>query len=167
LRVFLVGFMGSGKSTTGRLLARRLGSLFFDLDSRVEAALSLAVPEIFRRHGEEAFREVETRQLGACGGFPDLVVATGGGTFAREGNLGLIRSLGVSVFLDVPWSEVVRRLPGKRGERPLFNSPEQAQELFLRRLPLYRKADYQVRPATGEDAGTLAGRLALLLERRS
>ncbi|MFH1176549.1 MAG: shikimate kinase, partial [Acidobacteriota bacterium] len=94
-------------------------------------------------------------------------VATGGGTFAREGNQMLIRSLGVSVFLDVPWSEVVARLPGKRGERPLFDSPEQAQELFLRRLPRYRKADYRVQPGSGEDAETLAGRLALLLERRS
>ncbi len=164
MRVFLVGFMGAGKSTAGRALARRLGTLFCDLDLRVEASLELDIPGIFARFGEARFRAEETRQLLAVSRFPDLVVGTGGGTFASEANRDLIGRLGVSVFLDAPWAEIVRRLPGKRAERPLFSTPEQAHELFLSRAPHYRRADLRVRPATDEDAEALAGRIALLLE---
>lgn len=167
MRVFLVGFMGAGKSTTGRALARRLGCLFADLDGRVEARFGLDVADIFRRLGEPVFRAEETRQLAACGRYHDLVVATGGGTFAAEGNRALIAGLGVSVFLDVPWEQVLRRLPGKRAERPLFASPEAALELYRARLPFYRAADLQVRPSPGEDAEALAGRLLMLLGERA
>jgi len=164
MRVFLIGFMGAGKTTTGRALARRIGSLFVDLDGRVEASLRMGVAQVFRERGESFFRAEEARQLAACARFGELVVATGGGTFALPGNRELIRRLGVSVFLDVPWGEVVRRLPGKQGERPLFGSPEKALELYTQRLPHYRSADLVVRPEPGEDAEALAGRLTHMLE---
>jgi shikimate kinase len=164
MRVFLIGFMGAGKTTTGRALARRIGSLFVDLDGRVEASLRMGVAQVFRERGEGFFRAEETRQLAACARFASLVVATGGGTFASPGNRELIRRLGVSVFLDLPWGEIVRRLPGKQGERPLFSSPEKALELYTQRLPHYRSADMVVRPEPDEDAEALAGRLLHLLE---
>jgi shikimate kinase len=166
MRVFLVGFMGAGKSTTGQALARRLGAFFWDLDARVEASLRMSVPEIFRKLGETAFRAEETRQLAASGRFSSLVTATGGGTFAVSANRELISRLGVSVFLDVPWEEVLHRLPGKRAERPLFAAPEQAYELFRSRLPHYRMADVCLRPQAGEDAEAVAGRILLLLGER-
>ena len=167
MRVFLVGFMGAGKSTTGRALARRLGCMFVDLDARISARFGLEVAEIFRRHGEPVFRAEEARQLAACGRWADVVVATGGGTFAAEGNRAVIADLGVSVFLDVSWEEITRRLPGKRAERPLFATPEAALELYRARLPFYRAADLQVRPGPGEDAEALAGRLLVLLGERA
>ena len=166
MRVFLVGFMGAGKSTTGRALARRLGTLFWDLDARVEARLGMPVADVFARHGEAAFRQEETRQLAASGRIAGLVVATGGGTFCVEANRVAMQRLGVSVFLDAPWREILRRLPGKRDERPLFSSPEQALALFQARLPFYRMADVSVRPEEGEDAETLAARIAILLQSR-
>ncbi len=163
MRVFLIGFMGAGKTTTGRALARRLGSLFVDLDGRVEASLQMTVAQVFRERGEGFFRAEEARQLAACARFASVVVATGGGTFTLPANREVIRRLGVSVFLDVPWGDVVRRLPGKRGERPLFASPEKAFELYAQRLPHYRAADLVVRPEPEEDAEALAGRITHLL----
>jgi len=167
MRVFLVGFMGAGKSTTGRALARRLRTLFWDLDARVETRLGLPVAEVFSRHGEAPFRLEEARQLAASGRLRSVVVATGGGTFCFPANRAAIRRLGVSVYLDVAWGEIVRRLPGKRDERPLFAAPEQAHALYLARVPHYREADLRVRPDAGEDAEALAARIALLLEAKS
>lgn len=164
MRIFLVGFMGAGKSTTGRALALRNGALFWDLDARIQARFHLDVPEIFRLHGEAAFRNTETRELAAAENVPDLVVATGGGTFTFDANRQIIGELGVSIFLDLPWGEVARRLPGKRSERPLFGSPEQARRLYESRLPHYRLADVHVRPAPGEDPETLAGRILMMVE---
>jgi len=163
MRVFLIGFMGAGKSTTGRALAQRTGALFVDLDERIEASLGLTIPEIFRRLGEGAFRAEESRQLEACGRFPDVVVATGGGTFTFEANRALISRLGVSVFLDPPWREVLRRLPGKREDRPLFSAPETAYDLYRSRLQHYRQAGLHVQPQENEDPEAIAVRIVLLL----
>ena len=167
MRVFLVGFMGSGKTTTGRALARRLGTLFWDLDARIEARFGLPVAEVFARRGEPAFRAEEARQVTLCGRLRSVVVATGGGTFCFDANRAAMRRLGVTVHLDVTWGEVLRRLPGKRDERPRFIAPEHAHALFRERLPFYRLADLAVRPARGEDAEALAARIALLLEARA
>jgi shikimate kinase len=165
VRIFLVGFMGAGKSTAGRVLARRLGAMFWDLDGRIEAVFGLPVTEIFARFGEPAFREEESRQLAAAVRYARLVVATGGGTFEREANRETIGRLGVSVFLDVEWEEILRRLPGKQAERPMFRSPEDALELYRRRLPGYRRADVTVAAQPGEDTEALATRILLALGR--
>lgn len=165
-RVFLVGFMGCGKTTTGEALARRLGWAFVDLDRQVEAVFGLSVREIFARHGEVVFRAEESRQLAEAARREKVVVATGGGTFVGEGNRALMQKTGVTVFLDVPWGDILLRLPDKWEERPLFRSPQQALELYRMRLPYYRLADITVRPLFGEDAEALAGRIALLLRGR-
>lgn len=163
MRVFLVGFMGSGKTSSGRVLARLLRTLFWDLDARVEAVARMSVADIFREQGEAAFRAAETRQLAGLVRHASAVVATGGGTFVHSANREIIRGCGRSVFVDVPWEELLRRLPGKQGERPLFGSPEKALELWRARLPHYRQADYCVQPRPDEDAEAVAHRIALLL----
>lgn len=157
--------MGAGKTATGRELARLQRALFWDLDARVEATLRVSVQDIFREWGEAVFRAEESHQLGLMRRFADVVVATGGGTFAVAANQELIARQGASVFLDVPWDELLGRLPGKQEDRPLFETPERARLLYEERLPQYRKADLTVRPGRGEDPLTVAGRLLLLLER--
>jgi shikimate kinase len=164
MRVYLIGFMGAGKTATGSELARLQRAVFWDLDLRVEAALGMSVQEVFAGRGEAFFRGVEAAQLKLTRRASRAVVATGGGTFASETNRETIRRLGVSVFLDVPWEELVRRLPGKQEHRPLFDSPETARKLFESRLPAYRLADLTVNPGRGEDAVAVAHRIALLAE---
>lgn len=163
MRVFLVGFMGAGKTSSGRALARILRGLFWDLDARIEAVARMSVAEVFRERGEAVFRAAETRQLVGLVRQTEIVVATGGGTFVQPANRELIRGCGRSVFLDVPWGELLRRLPGKQSDRPLFGSPEQALELWRARLPHYRQADYCIQPRPEEDAEAVARRIALLL----
>lgn len=158
--------MGAGKTTTGHALAEQLSALFLDLDARVEAVFRMSTAEIFQRFGEPAFRAEESQQLAAVATHPHAVVATGGGTFAIDANRDLIRACGVSVFLDVPWEELVRRLPGKRDERPLFTSVERAFELYSARISAYRLADITVRPDPGEAPAQLARRVATILGRR-
>ncbi|MCX7895652.1 MAG: shikimate kinase [Thermoanaerobaculum sp.] len=162
-RLYLVGFMGCGKTTTGQALAQQLSWDFVDLDRRVEQRLALSVREIFATHGEATFRQEEHRQLLQVAQRERVVVATGGGTFTFDANRRLMKKTGLVIFLDVPWGEILRRLPDKWEERPLFRTPEQALELYRARLPFYRLADVTVGPLPGEDAPALAGRIALLL----
>ena len=158
--------MGAGKTATGRELARLLRAIFWDLDTRVEASLRASVQDIFRDSGEVVFRREESRQLALMGRWVNVVVATGGGTFTLEANRDLIRRQGVSVFLDVPWGDLLGRLPGKQDSRPLFGTPESARKLFEARLPHYQKSDISIRPGRDEDAVAVAHRIALLLEAR-
>ena len=131
--IYLVGMMGSGKSTVGRHLARRLDRPFVDLDHEVEQTAQKSIAEIFASEGEAAFRELEARALFSSLESPTKsVVATGGGLFAREALRQAIYRVGISVYLQVPAVELVRRLadPGQRSIRPLL--PASDEELLVR-----------------------------------
>jgi shikimate kinase len=148
--VFLVGFMGSGKNTVGRVLAQRLGWDFVDLDVGIEARENQTVPEIFRLQGEPAFRLAETRALEDLlrnSLNRDSVVALGGGAFVQEKNRELLRPW-PSVFLDAPvqdmWERCSQDETGAGSERPLRKNPEQFARLHAERLPIYRKASLVV-----------------------
>jgi shikimate kinase len=144
--VFLVGFMGSGKTTVGQELARRLGWHFVDLDSRIEAREHQTVPEIFRLRGEPAFRFAETSTLTDLLTNPperNVVVALGGGAFVQEKNRELLTNLPI-VFLDAPADQLWRRCQQDKAERPLRQDPAQFATLYARRLPFYRQASLVV-----------------------
>jgi shikimate kinase len=143
-RVYLVGFMGSGKTTVGRRLAERLGVPFVDLDAAYEAMAGETVRSTFETRGEAFFRERETELLKGTGAFPAAVVALGGGTIAFPENLAFVKRHGVSVFLDVPFDVLAERLAGKSADRPLFRTPAEARLLLEARLPFYRMADWAV-----------------------
>jgi shikimate kinase len=145
----LAGFMGSGKTTVGTLLARQLAWRFVDLDARIEAAAGLTIPEIFERLGEPAFRQVEAEQLRAVVGRASelkesTVLGLGGGTYAQPGCPEFLRAAGVPVlWLDAPPEALLARcmvMPG----RPLFKDENSFRALYAQRLPAYQQADYRV-----------------------
>ena len=136
-RIYLVGFMGSGKTEIGRRIAQRLGRPFVDLDAEIERTSGVTIRALFESDGEAAFREREAMFLEGTAALPDAVVATGGGCYVREGNRRAISKLGTAVFLDVPLPRILSRLSGKT-DRPLFQDPEQAARLYAQREPFYR-----------------------------
>jgi len=169
VRIYLTGFMGSGKSTVGRLLAERLGMPFIDLDAEIEQRAGITVREIFERHGEPVFRRLEQEALRATEEMPDAVVATGGGTMVFEGNLRWIQANGLSVWLNPPFATIASRVGGLgKRDRPLFRDEMQALALYRERLPAYQRADLTVDVAPGEGPQEIAARIALRIgERRA
>jgi shikimate kinase len=145
--IYLVGFMGSGKTTVGRLLADRLGWDFVDLDEEIEADQHTSVPEIFDTLGEEHFRKLETEHIRlrvhkVRSGCP-TVVALGGGAFARQENYELLSDHGVTVWLDCPL-ELARTRVKACGGRPLARDPQKFAELYEARRASYQRADYRI-----------------------
>ncbi|MGH9679493.1 MAG: shikimate kinase [Candidatus Acidiferrales bacterium] len=154
--VCLTGFMGSGKSTVGRLLAAQLAWHFIDLDTEIERTTGLPISQIFEQKGEAVFRDIEheclARILGSAGERDTrLVLALGGGTFAQPRNAALLREsrlpprgLGTAViWLDCPTEDLLQRCV-LMGGRPLFRDEASFRKLYQERLPHYRQADYRV-----------------------
>jgi shikimate kinase len=142
-RIFLVGFMGAGKSTVGPLLAAKLSWSFIDLDQEIEKICGESVCEIFEKRGEPFFRRLETEALSKLRECAQCVVALGGGAYTREINRSLIRSLGVSIFLDCPLDTILGRC-ALAGGRPLFQNQAAVRELYESRLSHYQESDFRV-----------------------
>jgi shikimate kinase len=142
-RFFLVGFMGTGKTTLGRRVAERMGLSFVDLDEQIERSSGMSISEIFAREGEDGFRRRESRALQDLVEKPEpIVVATGGGAFTVDANRSLMKSAGVVVWLDVPIGEILARIDG--GERPLWKTPEEVRALHERRRGCYQQAHHRL-----------------------
>jgi thiamine-phosphate diphosphorylase len=163
-RVYLVGFMGSGKTAIGRRLAERLGVAFVDLDAEIERTSGRTVRALFESSGEAVFREREAAFLEGTASLPQAIIATGGGCYAREENRRTIGRLGTAVFLDVPFATLLSRLSGKT-DRPLFQTPEQARRLAAEREPFYRMAPIHVQ-LEGESVDDSADRVLSALDDR-
>ena len=142
--VYLLGFMGSGKSTVGPRVAHELGWPFIDLDSTIEAAHGQTIREIFETAGEPSFRLLERAALSEASRAERTVIALGGGTFIQKENQELIREVGgTTIWLDCSLEELRRRCAGM-DNRPLFRDPESFTQLFYQRLPYYQEADFRV-----------------------
>lgn len=160
MRVFLTGFMGSGKSTVGGLLAERAGAAFVDLDRAIEEATGQSVPGLFEDLGEAGFRRLEASALRAVATFEEVVVATGGGVPVDVENRRWMRQAGTVVWLDVPEEALMERLaaaPG--GGRPLFAGAEEAAELLERRRPAYEDCDVRLELTGRESPEEIVERL--------
>lgn len=138
-KVYLVGFMGAGKSTLARALAARLDWRAEDVDARIEAREGRAITTIFARSGEAYFREVERQVLVDLLPVRHAVVATGGGTFVDPANRDLINRDGLSVWLDVPIETLRDRIPSD-GRRPLAADRARFEQLYETRRAAYRQA---------------------------
>lgn len=163
--IFLVGYMGAGKTSVGAAVADLLGLRFIDLDGEISGRHGAPIPEIFAQRGEGAFRATERDELARCAELDGVVVATGGGAFCSEANRNVIhQSGGVSVFLDLPWARLLLRLTQDHSDRPMYEDTDQARELFEERLPQYRRALVQLTLTGDESPDEVAGRVVQTLE---
>jgi shikimate kinase len=121
--VYLTGFMGSGKSTIGPILANSLGYEYCDLDRLIENSAGMTIAEIFETNGEDGFRVMERNLLLAVSGRTNTVVALGGGTISHGDNLSIVKSSGILVYLKMSSEEATHRLRNK-SDRPLLRTPE-------------------------------------------
>ena len=166
--VFLVGFMGAGKSSVGRALGQRLNWVFEDLDDRLAAREGRTVAEIFRDSGESEFRRAEQvvlqQILRELRGGGTRVVALGGGAFVQKANADLLKASNLpTVFLDAPveelWQRCCVQASESGAERPLLRSMEQFCELYDARRTGYAKASLQI-PTGGRSVETIAAEIA-------
>jgi len=146
LNLYLVGMMGSGKSTAGHHLAELLGYRFLDADSSIEQVAGRSIPELFASEGEAGFRDLEAAVLNQIASWHSLVVATGGGVVTRPENWGQMQQ-GVVIWLDAPDALLLERLSADPTPRPLMQSEDPGQrlaELMGQRRPLYAQADLHI-----------------------
>jgi shikimate kinase len=144
---YLVGFMGSGKTTVGRHLAHRLGWSFFDLDHEIEEAEKTTIGELFDARGEPEFRRIEAEMLrqhvhSIERGRP-AVLALGGGAFVDAANRELILQNGIAIWLDCPFERVKQRV-GDTSARPLARDPQRFAALYESRREVYALADVRI-----------------------
>jgi shikimate kinase len=145
-RIVLTGFMGSGKSTAGPLLAERLGWRFVDADDVIEAAAGMRIAEIFARQGEDAFRRLEGETIARLAAEDGLVLALGGGAIeAAETREMLLNSPGtLLVHLEVELATTLTRCGGTEGMRPVLADQANLAARYERRLPLYQLAHVSI-----------------------
>lgn len=164
--VFLVGMMGAGKTTIGRILARNLGKTFRDADHEIEAHTGVRVAVIFEIEGEAGFRRREAEMLAALAALDDQVLATGGGVVLDPCNRELLRARGCVVYLHAPPKELWERTRRDKN-RPLLRTEDpraRIEELYAIRDPLYREIADIVVESGRQSANSLVSQLAGRLE---
>lgn len=169
--IYLTGFMCSGKTAAGKILARRCGLPFRDSDARLKKDTGLSAAGFIRTKGLGAFRIAETeavKELSSRGG---QVVALGGGFYPSGIRAPLLRNTGVTVFINCPWRELEKRLRTARARRPLLDGPwdkaaARAKKLHSARLPFYLRADIVIN-ASGLTPELTAEKIRAVLDKRS
>lgn len=157
IRIFLIGYMGAGKTTLGKAFSREEGLTFVDLDWYIEERFHKTIAQIFAERGEEGFRELERRMLHEVSEFENVVIATGGGTPCHFDNMEHMNACGETVFLKVDVDVLFRRLKVAKQQRPLLaqKTDEELKEFIVSALagrkPYYSKAKHIFRADELED----------------
>lgn len=144
--IFLIGYMGCGKSTLGRALGVATGREFIDLDHYIEQRFHATVSELFAERGEQGFRQIERAMLAEVAGFSDCIIACGGGTPCFFDNMDLMNRSGLTVWLNTPIERLYERLQRNRSKRPILanKSDEELRDFIVSALnarePHYSKA---------------------------
>ena len=145
--IILIGFMGSGKTTVGKILAKRMDRAFYDSDIEIEKKIGMSVKEIFDLKGEAEFRVMETQMLHELAKKEDVVIATGGGIVKNEKNIEILKTTGILFFLNTDIDVIISRLEHDNS-RPLLeteNKIQQMKELLNERMGLYKKyCDFEI-----------------------
>lgn len=142
--IYLIGFMGSGKSTAGKKLANLLKWSFLDLDSEVERRAGKTISEIFSQNGEDYFRNLETEVLRSLNSLTNTIISTGGGTPCHSDNMNFMLENGLTVYLKMTPFDLRSRLSGSAGKRPLIKDLDQVQLLsFIEKKLESRKNVYE------------------------
>ena len=164
-RVFLIGYMGSGKSKTAEPLAKQLGFLVVDLDRIIEEKAGKSISAIFETEGQETFREIEKEILHSTLSLKNVVVSTGGGTPCFGDNMNWMNANGITVYLEANPGLLFHRLAGNKQGRPLIENlsdvelMEQITGHLAIRIPFYRQAKITF-PAASIDIKALAAKIA-------
>lgn len=145
--IVLIGFMGTGKTTIGRLLAQRLGRPFIDSDRKIEYENGMSIREIFEAYGENYFRQKERIAIAKLSRYNNAVIATGGGVVLSSENMSRLKRNGVIITLTAS-TEVILERTSRRNTRPLLDNLEKREQvvnkLLKDRAELYHKADYSI-----------------------
>ena len=149
--IVLIGFMGTGKTSIGKMLASKLGCAFVDLDHKIEADSNMTIPEIFKRYGEAHFRDLEKQAVKEIAERRGIVIATGGGTIKDSENMRLLKESGNVICLTADVDEILFRTESK-GDRPVLDAKDEAhgdrraaiEKLLEERKIYYDQADYKV-----------------------
>ncbi len=136
--IYLCGFMGCGKSTVGKVLAKKIGYGFIDMDDYIVEREKMSIPQIFAEKGEKYFRDTETAVIGELAQ-KGAVIACGGGAMLKKENADIAAENGIVVYIDIPFEACYERISGD-GNRPLVvnNTKEQLEEIYNGRIPVYR-----------------------------
>jgi shikimate kinase len=172
IRIFLVGYMGAGKTTLGKVLARRMHLSYIDTDQFIENRYRKKVSDMFASGGEQQFRDIEYRMLCEISEIENVVISTGGGLPCFYDSMALMNRAGTTVYLDVPAEELATRLKTSRTVRPVLQN-RSGEELVAfiresldRRRPFYEQAGIRLhaeRMQTKHDVEALVEKLALLI----
>ena len=148
IRIILIGYMGAGKTTVGKALAKELGIIFYDLDWYIESRMRKSVAQIFAERGEEGFRKIEHNMLHEVAEFEDVIISCGGGTPCFFDNMDYLNQQGQVVYLKADPEVLYKHLLMGKGDRPLLKNktPEELitfiREQLEKREPYYSKAHY-------------------------